>query len=206
MLTIWGRTNSVNVIKVLWCADELGLEYRRHDVGGSFGGNRSPEYLAMNPMGLVPTVEDDGFVMWESNATVRYLCAKYGAGSLYPGSLVARADADRWMDWSQTAIAAPLTAVFWNLVRKPPGERDAKAVAQGAERLIELFGMLDHVLAARPFVAGDRLTMGDIPLGAQAFRFVTLVPERPPMPSLDAWYMRLTEHPGYARHAMAPLS
>jgi glutathione S-transferase len=206
MLTIWGRDNSVNVIKVLWCAEELGLQFVRHDVGGKFGGNRTPEYLAMNPMGLVPTVEDDGFVTFESNAIVRYLCAKYGNGTLYPEPLTARAEADRWMDWSQSAVTAPITTVFWNLVRTPPEKRDANAVAQAAERLVELFDILDRLLSGRPFVAGDRLTMGDIPIGAQTFRFVTLVPERPPMPNVDAWYMRLAERPGYVKHAMKPLS
>lgn len=206
MLKIWGRDNSVNVIKVLWCARELGLEYERIDAGGAFGRTRTEDFLAMNPMGLVPVIDDGGFVLWESNACVRYLCARHGAGSLYPEDLRERALAEQWMDWQLSALGAPMTTLFWNLVRKSAAERDAVATEQAAARSVELFGMLDRRLQAVPQVAGRRFTMGDIPIGALAFRFFTLVQDRPPMPGLEAWYRRLTERPAYRECAMRPLS
>jgi len=99
MIKIWGRKNSVNVQKVLWCCDELGIPYERVDAGGEFGGTREPEYLAMNPTALIPTIRDDGVTLWESNTIVRYLAAKYGAGSLWPEDLAARSLAEKWMDY-----------------------------------------------------------------------------------------------------------
>src|SRR5262245_38784530 len=102
MLKIWGRISSVNVQKVVWCADELGLAYERTDVGGAYGGNDKPEYLAKNPNGLIPVIEDEGFVLYESNAIVRYLAAKHATGSLWPAELAKRADVDRWMEWQST--------------------------------------------------------------------------------------------------------
>src|ERR687884_1346177 len=120
MLTLWGRTNSINVQKALWCIEELGLAFRRLDAGREFGVNDTPEYRRMNPNGLVPTIEDDGFVLWESNVIVRYLAAKHGAGTLCPSDLRARFDAERWMDWQQTTLGLPIRDVFWMLVRTPP--------------------------------------------------------------------------------------
>ena len=206
MLKILGRDNSVNVIKVLWAADEVGREFHREDVGGSFGGNDTPAFLQRNPMGTVPLVDDDGVVLWESNVIVRYLAARYGAGTLWPESVAERAVADNWMDWQQTALHPHITTVFRSLVRTPPEQRDATAVAAAAARCVELFAMLDRHLGERPYIAGERFTMGDIPVGAAAFRFVSLVPERPPMPNFDAWYMRLHDRKPYREHAMKPLT
>ena len=206
MLTIWGRNNSVNVIKVLWAADELGLEYRRTDAGGPFGVVDTPEFLAMNPMGRVPVLVDGDLVVWESNAIVRYLAASHPGGGLWPASPAVRAPADMWMDWQQTALAGPITTLFMNRVRLPEPKRDAAAAGEAAVRCSELFAMLERHLASRSYVAGEQFTMGDIPVGAQAFRFMTLVAERPPMPALEAWYARLCERPAYRRHAMTPLA
>jgi glutathione S-transferase len=128
MIKIWGRNTSVNVQKVMWAVGELGLPHERIDVGGAFGKNNEPAYLAMNPNGLVPTLEEDGFVMWESNAIVRYLAAKYGAGTLEPSGLRARAHAGSWMDWQLTVAHPPLTPVFWGLIRTPPEKRDHAAI------------------------------------------------------------------------------
>src|SRR5688572_8470957 len=137
MLKIWGRVNSVNVKKALWCADELGLKYERVDAGMQFGVTKTPEYLAMNPNSLVPTIEDDGFVLWESHSIVRYLAAKHGMGKLYPTELRARADAERWMDWAFTFQNA-MRAVFWNLIRTAPEKRDMKAVEDGRAQSAKL--------------------------------------------------------------------
>lgn len=120
MLKIWGRANSINVQKVLWCCDELSLEYERIDAGGPFGRTQNPDYLAMNPNGLIPTISDDGFTLWESNAIVRYLAAKHGVGGLCPEDLRERADADRWMDWQLGTLWVALRPVFIGLVRTPP--------------------------------------------------------------------------------------
>src|SRR5687768_11490914 len=128
MLRIWGRISSVNVQKVVWCADELGLDYERLDVGGKFGGNDTPEYLAMNPNGLVPVIEEDGFILYESNAIVRYLAARDPRGMLWPAEARSRADVDRWMEWQSTGYTPAMWAAFWQLVRTPAEKRDAAAV------------------------------------------------------------------------------
>ena len=206
MLKILGRKTSSNVMEVLWLCGELGLEYDREDIGGPFGGNDQPEYLAKNPNGLVPTIEDDGFVLWESNAILRYLATKYGAGStIWPDDLQSRAEADKWMDWQLSAVAAMITPIFWNLVRTPEPERDMDAVAAAIKRGHTVWGILDKHLADRNFVAGEHLTLGDIPVGIHAFRWFTLVDDRPSMPNLEAWYDRLQQRPVYREHCMNPL-
>src|SRR5260370_24937049 len=131
MIKIWGRNTSVNVQKVMWTVGELGLQHERIDVGGPFGKNNEPAYLAMNPNGLVPTLQADGFLLWESNAIVRYLASKYAAGKLDPSDLRARARASSWMDWQLTVAHPPLTPVFWGLIRTPPEKRDHAAIEAG---------------------------------------------------------------------------
>ena len=205
MLKILGRRTSGNVMKPLWAADEMGLEYEQVDVGGKFGGNREDDYLAMNPMGLVPTLVEDDFTLWESNAITRYLCAKHGHGSLCPADPRDRAVADTWMDWQQTTCAPMMFPVFWGLVRTPEAERDHDAINAGIERGYKVWAVLDRHLADRAFVAGDTLTMGDIPIGPQAHRWLNLVEKRPPMPNLEAWYGRLTERPAFRKNVMIPI-
>ena len=205
MLKILGRRTSGNVMKPVWVLDELGVEYEREDVGGKFGGNRDPGYLAMNPTGLVPTLVEDDYVLWESNAITRYLCEKYGHGSLFPADPRVRATADTWMDWQQTTCAPMMLPVFWGLVRTPEAERDYDRINAGIERGHEVWGMLDRHLEGRAFVAGDELTMGDIPIGPQAHRWFNLVDERPSMPNLEAWYQRLTERPAFQKNVMIPI-
>jgi glutathione S-transferase len=205
MLKIWGRANSVNVMKALWAAEEVGAKYERIDIGGAFGGNDQPAYLALNPNGRVPTIEDDGLVLWESNAIVRYLAARYGAGSLWPNDVKVRADSDRWMDWQQTTLAAPMTTLFWGHVRTPPEKRDPVALEAARKQAAGIWPILDRVLAGRPYVAGDRLTMGDIPAGCLVHRWLALPIERPNLPALAAWYERLKQRPGY-RHVNQPMT
>lgn len=205
MLTILGRRTSGNVMKPLWVLDELGLDYEQVDVGGRFGGNDRPEYLAKNPMGLVPTLVEDGFVLWESNAITRYLCAKYAMGVLCPEDLRERAEADKWMDWKLTAVNPMMRPIFWGLVRTPPAQRDQQGIAAAIRLGVRLWAMLDAHLADRPYVAGERFTMGDVPLGPQAHRWMMLVEDRPAMPHLEAWYQRLTERPAFRKNCMIPL-
>ena len=206
MLTVWGRNNSINVQKVMWNVAELGLEHQRHDVGRQFGGLDTVEFRAMNPNGLIPTIDDDGTIVWESNAVVRYLAAKYGAGSLWPEDVAARAAADRWMDWMLGAIIPPMAPVFVGLIRTPPEDRDGAAIAAGAELMTGNWRILDEHLAATPYVAGADLTMADIPLGCACYRYYALDIPHPDMPHLMAWYERLQAREAYREHVMIELS
>ncbi|MEM9681749.1 MAG: glutathione S-transferase family protein [Pseudomonadota bacterium] len=206
MLKLLGRKTSSNVMEVMWFCAEAGLEYDREDVGGPFGRNDEPEYLALNPNGLVPTVIDDGFVMWESNAILRYLATKYASGTdIWPDDLQVRAEADKWMDWQLSVVAAMITPIFWGMVRTEPEKRDMQAIGAAIQRGYDVWGMLDKHLEGRNFVAGDNLTLGDIPLGIHAFRWFSLVEKRPSMPNFEAWYARLGERPAYKEHCMNPL-
>src|SRR3954462_14495885 len=199
MLKIWGRTNSVNVKKALWCVEELGLKYERVDAGMQFGVTKTPEYLQMNPNSLVPTIEDDGFVLWESHTVVRYLAAKHSAGALWPTDIQKRADAERWMDWAFTFQAA-MRNVFWGLIRTPPEKRDAKAIEEARVKSNQLAtDVLERSLAGRKNVTGERFTMGDIPIGCEVQRWMRCPIERPKLPNVEAWFGRLRERPAYGR-------
>ena len=191
MLKIWGRANSINVQKVLWCCGELNLKYERIDAGLQFGVNTTPEYKAMNPNALVPTIEDDGMVLWESQAIVRYLARKHGLGTLCPSDPKACADADRWMDWNATTVWLNLRPIFWNLVRTPQEKRDMALVNDSRNKLAASMAILDAHLANRKYVIGDAFTMGDIPLGTAVQRWFNLPIERENFPNLEAYYRRL---------------
>jgi glutathione S-transferase len=198
MLKIWGRLNSVNVKKALWAMEELRLDYHRIDAGMQFGVNQTPEYLKMNPNGLVPTIDDDGFVLWESHAIVRYLAAKHGAGTLWPTDPKVRADADRWMDWAFTFLAA-FRPVFWGLVRTPVEKRDTKAIEEGRKKCAELLAIPDRALDGKSFLAGEAFTMGDIPLGCHVQLWMRLPIERPAHAHLTAWFNRLCARPAFEK-------
>lgn len=206
MLKILGRNNSINVIKVLWCAAELGLKFERADIGGAFGGNDQPDYLAKNPMGRVPTIEDDGLILWESQTIVRYLAANHGIGTLWPEDPGRRAKCEIWMDWYISHLHAPMTVIFWGLVRTAEADRDMAAIGKAMTEANGLWALLDQHLAGKAYVGGDALTIGDIPVGAAAFRYYSLVQDRPAMPNLDRWYAALGERPAYRTHAMNPLT
>jgi glutathione S-transferase len=206
MLKIWGRTNSSNVQKVLWCCAELGLSYERVDAGMQFGVNDTPEYKAMNPNALVPTIDDDGFVLWESHAIVRYLARKHGAGSIWPDDAHVCADADRWMDWYHTTLWPSMGPVFWNLIRIPPEKRNMALVEENRKKLVTSFAIVDAHLAGRDYIAGKTFTMGDIPMGIAAWRWFELPIERPALPNLERWYERMCERPAYAEHCMLTLT
>ncbi len=206
MLEIWGRTNSINVQKVMWTVAELGLDHVRHDAGGAFGVVDTGDYIKMNPNRLVPTIRDGDLVLWESHAIVRYLAARHDAGGLWPTDIAVRADSDRWMDWMANTLNAPMRPVFWGLIRTPPEQRDDAAIAEGAKQLAVDFSILDAALAGRDFIAGDTLTMGDIPIGCAAYRYLALDIERPSLPNMEAWYGRLTGRPAFRDHVMLPLT
>ncbi|HKQ30269.1 MAG TPA: glutathione S-transferase [Burkholderiales bacterium] len=203
MLKIWGRTNSANVQKVMWTVEEVGVKHERVEAGMKFGVVNEPWYRDMNPNGLVPTIQDGDFTLWESNAIVRYLASKYADGSLYPKSPEARADADRWMDWCTSTMAPTMGPVFIGLVRTPPEQRDAKAIEAARVKLDQLMSLLDAHLARRRFMAGDSFTMGDIPPGCFVHRWYVLPIERAHYPNLLAWYERLKQRPAFRTHVMA---
>jgi glutathione S-transferase len=205
MLKIWGRVNSVNVKKALWAAEELGLKYERIDAGMQFGVTKTPEYLSMNPNSLVPTIEDDGFVLWESHSIVRYLAAKHAMGTLCPSDLRARADAERWMDWAFTFQNA-MRAVFWNLIRTAPEKRDMKAVEEGRAQSAKLLEVLEKNLASKSYVAGNAFTMGDIPIGCEVQRWMRVPIERPAFPRVQAWFDRLRERAPFRQVVDIPLT
>jgi glutathione S-transferase len=205
MLKVWGRTNSVNVKKALWCIEELGLRFERVDAGMQYGVVNSPEYRKLNPNGLVPTIDDDGFVLWESHTIVRYLAAKHSAGKLWPSEPRARAEAERWMDWAFTFQAA-FRAVFWGLVRTPPEKRDPAAIEDGRKKSAELLGTLDSALNGRSYVGGNAFTVGDIPIGCHVQLWMRLPIERPNHPALEAWFARLLERPAYRKVVDIPLT
>ena len=205
MLKILGRKTSSNVQKVLWLCSELKLPYEREDIGGPFGRNKDPEYLALNPNGLVPTIDDDGFVLWESHAIMRYLAAKHGAEALWPADLKRRADIDRWMDWGATVAGPAITPMFLQIVRTPKPDQDPKVIEASRQRTAEALTLLDRHLAGRKYLAGDAFTLADIPSAIQAYRWFWFPIERPDLPNLKAWYERLGERPAYREHVMNPL-
>jgi glutathione S-transferase len=207
MLKIWGRTNSINVQKVMWAVGELGLAHERVDAGGAFGIVGTPEYRKLNPNGLVPTIEDDGLVLWESNAIVRYLAARHDRGGLWPEDPTLRAQAEMWMDWvTTTLIPNNLQTTFWQLIRTPEDKRDMPAVEAAARRLGTIWAYLDDWLSSRQFVLGDRLTIGDIPAGCAYYRYVNLPIDRPALPNLAIWYQDLKERDPFRTHVMVPVT
>jgi glutathione S-transferase len=205
MLRIWGRLSSVNVQKVVWCCDELGLAYERLDAGGAFGRNNTPEYLAMNPNGLVPVIEDDGFILYESNAIVRYLAAKHGS-PLFPLEPRARADVDRWMEWQSTGYTPAMVQAFWQLVRTPPEKRDMASIEVSRVKGEKHSAVLDAHLAGREFVAGNAFSAADIVVGCAAHRWLNLPMALEPRPQIERWYAMLKSRPGARQVTSLPVT
>jgi glutathione S-transferase len=203
MLTIWGRLNSHNVKKVVWLAEELALPYVRHDVGGRFGMDAA--YRTLNPNALIPTIEDDGFVLWESNAILRYLAAKHGGERWYPADAATRAFGDRWVEW-QNGFADAQRDAFFNLVRREPADQDTAAVARSAQATAKLMTILDAHLAEHRWLSGEMFGIGDIPMGVYAHTWFTLAIDRPDRPNVARWYAELRDRPGYAANIMIPLT
>ncbi|MGH6870789.1 MAG: glutathione S-transferase family protein [Rhizomicrobium sp.] len=207
MLKVWGRANSINVQKVMWAIAELGLEHEHVPAGGSFGGLDTEEFGARNPNRRVPVIDDGGTVVWESHAIVRYLAAKNGAGTLWPEEPAPRARSDMWMDWVANDLQpAFIGGVFWNFYRTPEEQRNWNLIRSGIARSAILFRLLDRHLEDKPFIAGDALTMGDIPAGAQLYRYYELDIDRPSLPNVEAWYARLKAREPYRTHVMVPFN
>jgi len=204
MIKIWGRKTSSNVQKAMWAIGEIGLPHERIDIAGPFGKNREPAYLAMNPNGLVPTLEEeDGFLLWESNTIVRYLAAKYKATVLEPADLRTRALASKWMDWQLTVAGPAIFECFWGLIRTPPEKRNDAAIEESKKKTTAAMTILDGQLAKTRYLAGDGFSYGDIPVGIIAYRFRQLVPERPALPNFERWYAAISSRQAFKDHVAA---
>ncbi len=202
MLKLWGRVNSSNVQKVIWLLEELHLPYDRVDVGGPFGGTATPDYRAMNPLGVVPSLQDGNFAVFESNVILRYLCNAHAPASpFYPADPSGRAAVESWMDFQQTSLGRPQTTVFQGLVRTPPEQRDNAAITAAIKELSGIYAILDARLARHPYMIGDSLTLADMVYGPHVHRWLKLdIPGRPELAHLSAWYERFVQRPAYAKH------
>ncbi|TFW10173.1 glutathione S-transferase family protein [Oxalobacteraceae bacterium OM1] len=206
MVTIYGNADSVNVQKVLWCCEEAEIAYQRIDAGRHFAVVNTPEFRRLNPNGLVPTIEDDGYVVWESNAIVRYLAAKYSLGQLWPHEPQRRASADCWMDWTNSTLWPRLLPLFRAYMRTPPEKRDYARLEQQLIEAQDTMSILDRHLASQSYVGGDVLSMGDIAVGCAAWRWFALPIAREPLADLERWFQRLAERPGFQKVVMLPLT
>ena len=206
MLKIWGRISSINVRKVVFTAQLLELPFERIDAGATFGVVQTPDYKARNPNGLVPLLEDGDFSLWESNVIVRYLGASYGGSGFYPQALPARFDAERWMDWQQATFNPAGREAFIQLIRTPAERRNQAAIDASVTATERLLAMLEAHLARQPFMAGNTLTMADVPIACEMHRWWGLPLQHPPRPSLQRWYDGIRSKPA-ARGALdIPLS
>ena len=206
MLKVYGRNNSVNVQKVMWLIAELGLEHERVDVGGAFGQNDQDWYLSLNPMGRVPVLDDDGYILWESHSILRYLARQYGAGTWYSAAPKACGDVDKWIDWQIGFQQPAITPAFWNLIRTAEADRDMAAVQASSTETARLYAIVEAHLQGRDFMAGDHLTIADMPVGAMTYRWYGLDMEHPDYPNLAAWYDRLAQRPAFQEHVMVPIA
>ena len=205
MLTIWGRENSNNVRKVLWCAAELGLSYTHINAGGAFGKVNEESYRALNPNGLVPLLQDDDFVLWESNTIVRYLAAKFGDATFYPQDLQARAAAE--MDGlDHLDHRSGLHHRLWGLIRTAPELRDMAKIEAAIATLEKHFDVIEQALAHQPYLSGDAFGFGDIPLGSFAYAWFEMPIARRSRPNMERWYQQLRARPAYQRGVMSELT
>lgn len=211
MLKIWGRRNSQNVQKPMWLLGELGLAHEHVDAGGKFGVVDTPSFRAMNPNGKVPVIQDGELVLWESGAILRYLGAKYGrdskAGNFWFDDAGKRALADQWMEWSSTSLQpAFLSGIFMAYWRTPEAQQNRQQIENGIQAVGGLMLLLDAQLAGKQFVLGDQLTLGDIHIGCNLYRYFEIDLPKPEIPNVRAYYKRLTERPAYRQHVMVSIA
>jgi glutathione S-transferase len=205
MLKVWGRRSSFNVQKVMWLVGELRLAHDHIDAGGAFGGLDTPDFLAMNPHGRVPVVQDGELTVWESHAILRYLAASHGAGPFWSSDPAVRAQVDGWMDWSQTSLQPDfLCGVFWGFYRTPEHQRNWPAIRGALARCAGHFTKLNRLLEGRRFLLGDALTLADITAGTSLYRYFELELERPPLPEVERWYRTLQQRDAFRGHVMIP--
>ena len=207
-LTIWGRSNSVNVMKALWCLAELELSYERIDAGMQFGRNNEAEYLAMNPNGRVPTLVDGDYVLWESNSVMRYLCMAYGKGTpIYPLDPKQRAAVDRWLDWTLSTVQPVDRPVFWALVRTPKEKQDMAQIQKDVDAEAPVWAIADRQLSTRRYMEGDAFTIADIAVGLFARRWLGFTGvNKPSFAHLERWYADISSRPSFAKQLAVPMS
>ena len=201
-MVVWGRRNSVNVQKVMWTIGELGISFKRYDVGGSFGTD--DQYAIINPQKTVPTIQDGELTLWESNACVRYLCEHHGNKLLWPNDPKLRALSDQWMDYQTNVFSPAFLSMFVNKVKLPPNEQDPRQAAASASKCGSLLTRLDSLFAENQYITGEEFAMGDIPIGACMYRYFNMDIERPFLPNLQRWYNELCKRPAYQKHVMIP--
>lgn len=206
MLNIYGRVSSYNVQKVLWLADELSLDYQHIPAGGEHGGLDTPEFLALNPGGRIPIIEDEDTCIWETHAILRYLAAQYGSHGFRRESPAAQSFIDRWVDWSLSELEpAFFGGIFWGYYRTPDTQHDQKAIAKAIKRCDQLYQRLDDQLDSQPWLSGDTLGLADIPTGTTLYRYFEMdgIP-RLELPNVRRWYEQLQARPSYQQHVMRP--
>ncbi|MCR9240536.1 MAG: glutathione S-transferase family protein [Rhodobiaceae bacterium] len=204
MIRIWGRASAFNLQKAYWALLETDQPYERIDAGGDFGGLDSPDFLARNPNGRIPVIDDDGFVLWESQAIVRYLAEQH-APALLPDDVQGRALASQWMDWAQTNLLPAALDLFWGGVRTPKEKQDAAFVARALKRTIAALALLDKELSTHDYLVGNNFSLADIPAGTCLYRFFEMEGiERPGLAHVSAWYARLSDRPAYQQAVMVP--
>jgi glutathione S-transferase len=206
MIKIWGRSTSLNVQKVLWCCVELGIPFQRIDWGGPFGGNGDPAYLALNPNGRVPTIEDGDKIVWESNSILRYLCAVYAGVCLHPADAFARSEVERWMDWQLASLNPSMTTMLIGYYRTPEHQRDAAALEAARKEALRCWTIVESFIAGRRYLTGPELTLADIGNGILVHRWHSYPIERPELPNIKAWYRTLSQRPGFAQHVLGPIA
>ncbi len=204
MLTVWGRADAANVQAVMWCVGELGLAYRRLDIGHRFGGLDTPDFAKLNPNRTIPVLQDgDNPPMWESGAILRYLARRYGGPSFWPTDPVPQAVIDQWAEWGKiNVLMLFLNEVFAQIVRTQPSKRDPGRISSGLETLNSRFDLAEAQLRGQDYLAADSFTLADIPFGNVLYRYFTLPIEHSPRPVLEAYYKRLQERPAFAEHIM----
>ena len=206
MFKVYGRNSSINVQKAVWAMGEAGLEWEWLDKNGTFGVVNVPNYAAINPQIRIPTLDDNGLLVRQSNAIVRYIARNYAPSVLLPDDETAYVEAERWMEWQASDNSAPMVKVFWGLVRTPPKNRDTVGIDQALDVLHGQFAILDAHLAEHTYVAGEKFCMGDIPPGAAVYRYLSMDIDRPAYPHLDKWYNKLKERDAYRKLVMVPLT
>lgn len=203
MLKILGRITSSNVQKVVWVCEELGVPYERTDIGGAFGGNDQPGYLSQNPNGRVPTIDDDGFILWESNACTRYIAEKYGQGTpIWPADIKDRASANRWHDWTATTLSVAHGPVFVGLIRTPPEKRNPDAIAKGRNDFSKAISVLEWWFKDHDWLSGKDFGFGDIAPAPFVYRWFNLPIEREDYPNVKRWYDKIASRPGFKKYVI----
>ena len=202
MLRILGKASSINVRKVLWTCDEIGLPFEREDWGSGFRDTGSAEYLRLNPNGLVPAIVDGDFDLWESNTIIRYLANAYGPAELFPSAPRERARIEKWIDWQATEFNTSWRYAFQALVRKNPAYSSTADLRASLDDWSRCVSILEAQLALTgSYAASSRFTLADIPIGLSINRwFITPIDERPHYPAVQAYYERLSERPAFVRH------